>query len=294
VGYNSISNGDITLNAWYPAAQPGAALSLGFIAGTAREETEAFLERTGVSRRTVDSLFASPLYSTLATLRAQGRFPLVLIAHGNGQDAMDQAILSEYVASHGFVVASIQSPMRKAPMQREDQVGEFAERQASALAEVLRFAAANLPADTTRIGIIGHSFGARAALLLAMRDHRVSAIVSLDGGIGTATATESFRQAPSFRPEATIPPLLHFHEELDAFMAPDFTLLRSLEQSALALEPTRGMRHVHFTIYGFASALFADVARVTRATPETRAGVVAVAERTAAFLRQHLVTGSER
>ena len=36
----------------------------------------------------------------------QRAFPLVLIAQGNRQDAPDQAVLSEFLASHGYVVAS--------------------------------------------------------------------------------------------------------------------------------------------------------------------------------------------
>jgi dienelactone hydrolase len=269
-------------------------MRLGELLGSDRDRTAAFLARTGVPASTVDSFLASPLYATASTRREAGPFPLVLIAHGNGQDAVDQAVFSEYLASQGLVVVSTPSPMRQAPMQREDQVAEFAERQASDLADAMDLVSTLMPVDTMRVAIVGHSFGARAALLLAMRAPRVAAIVSLDGGIGTATATESFRNAPSFHAEATVPPLLHFHEALDEFMRPDFSLLQSLRHTSLVLEPTRGMRHVHFTTFGFAAAYFPEFGRVTRATPETRAGVVAVAERSAAFLREHLRAARER
>jgi dienelactone hydrolase len=142
--------------------------------------------------------------------------------------------------------------------------------------------------DTSRIGVIGHSFGARAALLLAMKDSTIQAVVSLDGGIGTATAREAFRQAPSFREDARLPPVLHFFETLDPFMKPDFTLLESLHIRELTLQPTRGMHHTHFTTYGFAAAVFPDIARVTRATKETGGGVVAVANGTLALLDRRL------
>lgn len=57
---------------------------------------------------------------------------LSLIAHGNGQDAADQAVLAEFFASHGYVVASVPSPMKKHPMTGESQIGAFAEEQARA------------------------------------------------------------------------------------------------------------------------------------------------------------------
>jgi pimeloyl-ACP methyl ester carboxylesterase len=40
--------------------------------------------------------------------------------------------------------------------------------------------------DGTRVFVLAHSFGARAALLFAMHDPSVAGLVSLDGGIGTA------------------------------------------------------------------------------------------------------------
>ena len=60
-----------------------------------------------------------------------------------------------------------------------------------------------------RIGVVAHSFGARGALLLSMRDPRVAALVSLDGGIGTATGRASFEVLPSYHAGAATAPILH-------------------------------------------------------------------------------------
>jgi dienelactone hydrolase len=247
-----------------------------------------FLSQAGLNRSTIDSLFGSPLRAMLSPPSVDRAFPLVLIGQGNGQDVADQVVLCEYLASQGFVVAATPSPTLRTPMQREDQVGELAETQASQLAAAIEVVTATLTVDRQRIGVVGHSFGARAALLLAMRDQTVAAIVSLDGGIGTATALEPFRQAPSFHAEAPLPPLLHFHEALDAFMTPDFRLLKSLRIADLVLEPTVGMHHVHFTTYGFVAAVFPAFAAATRADAATARSVAAIAERTADFLRRYL------
>jgi dienelactone hydrolase len=257
-----------------------------YVSDTAR--LASFLTGAGLARSTVDSLFVSPLHALPAPPPLDRSMPLILVAQGNGQDAIDQVVLSEYLASHGFVVASTPSPMLRTPMQREDQAGEFADVQASELAMAIDLVAAGMRVNAQRIGIIGHSFGARAALLLAMRDTRIAAVVSLDGGIGTATAIEPLRRAPSFRADAPLPPLLHFLEELDAFMKPDFTFLKSLRHTDLVLQPTAGMRHMHFTTYGFVAATVPALAALTRADSSTARSVTRVAEQTLAFLQRHV------
>jgi dienelactone hydrolase len=288
VGYRRLAAGGGVVHTWYPTSATGNALRFRDYLGDAASRLASFLAQAGATSSTIESLFASPLYAIASPRPIDSPFPLVLIAQGNGQDVADQVILCEYLASQGFVVAATPSPMLRSPLEREDQVGAFAETQAAELAAAIVAVAAVLPVDQQHLGVVGHSFGARAAVLLAMQDRRIRAIVSLDGGIGTATAVEPFRRAPSFRADAALPPLLHFFEELDAFMTPDFGMLRSLHTAELLLVPTEAMHHVHFTTYGFAVALFPDLARATHATPATVRAVVSVEERTATFLHRWL------
>jgi dienelactone hydrolase len=288
VGYRRITSAGGVVHAWYPTAASGRRLRFReYVAGDSAR-LASFLGQTGLTRTTIDRLFASSLYAAPAPPPLARNLPLVLVAQGNGQDAIDQVVLCEYLASHGFVVASTPSPMLRTPMQREDQVGELAEAQATDLVTAIEAATTDMVVRTERIGLIGHSFGARSALLLAMRDRRIAAIVSLDGGIGTATAVEPFRRAASFSADASLPPLLHFYEELDAFMKPDFTLLRALRFEDLVLERTVGMRHVHFTTYGFAASAFPAFGAATRADSSTAGGVANVAQLTLAFIRRHV------
>lgn len=288
VGYRTLDDDGVVVHVWYPTRHRGAQLTFRDYLPAGGDALTAFLLQAGVQPTVIDSLLASPLYAQPAAPPDERAFPLVMIAHGNGQDAADQAILAEYLASHGFVVASTPSPMLHTPLEHEDQVGALAEMQATELASAVGAVAAVLNVASARLGVVGHSFGARAALLLGMQDPRVAAIVSLDGGIGTATAVEPFRRAPSFRTDARVAPLLHFHEALDAFMTPDFTLLRGLNTSELKLVHASDMHHVHFTTYGFAAARFSDLARVTQATPATARSLAGVHEKTLAFLQRHL------
>jgi dienelactone hydrolase len=288
-GYRRLETPNGVVHVWYPTREgDGRRLLFRDYLGEDARSTAAFLSKAGLDSSAVDSLFGTSLFAVTSPSPLEETRPLVLIAQGNGEDAADQVVLCEYLAGEGFVVAATPSPMRETPLEREDQVGMMAEVQASDLAAAVGAVAEAVPVDTLRLGVVGHSFGARAALLLAMRDGRVRALVSLDGGIGTATAVEHFRRAPSFRADAKFPPVLHFYEELDAFMKPDFTLLRSLDTRDLILKPTSDMHHVHFTTYGFAAATFPGLRTLTHATEATAPAAVAVARATAAFLHAHL------
>jgi dienelactone hydrolase len=297
VGYELIVTDGERVDAWYPTRSSREALRFSdYLEEEEAQSLSTFLAGTGIPVSVIDSLFDSQLFAGVGSSPLDGSFPLVLVAQGNGQSVIDQVVLCEYLASQGYVVATTPSPTRETPLEREDQVGAFAERQADDLADAVRVAS-SLHADTQRIAVVGHSFGARAALLVAMRDRNIRALVSLDGGIGTATAVDAFRTAPSFDPGVQLPPILHFYEELDAFMTPDFSLLESLRAETLELVPTAAMHHVHFTTYGFAAAAFPAIAEATRATPDTGSGVRTVIRRTAAFLADYFAgggTGAER
>ena len=143
--------------------------------GDAATSLESFLTGTGISKSTVDSLLNSPLMAMAGGRPRTGSFPLVLLSHGNRQSAADQAVLGEFLASHGFVVASTPSPMLRTPMERQNQIAQFAEEQAEDLVTAVSVVANAIQVDTSRLLLVSHSFGARSALLMAMRDPRVRA-----------------------------------------------------------------------------------------------------------------------
>ena len=218
------------------------------------DEFTGFLAAHGAAPAAVTAWLDAPMVATADAPPAAGRFPLVLVAQGNGQTLHDQAPLCESLASLGFVVATAPSPMRiTGPLADEREVGARASEQALDLAFVLARVAMRSDVDARRVGVIGHSFGARAALLLSMREPRVAALVSLDGGIGTATGRESLEAAPGYAPDSARAPILHFYERLDPFMAPDFGLLRSLTSADRYLVMVPAMHHHHFTSLGAAS-----------------------------------------
>jgi len=287
VGFAVAEADSVTVSIWYPARPRGTPLRLNELE-SAGAGLSSFMEQHGIPRSAAERYAGAPLLARRDAMARRGRFPVILIAQGNQQGAIDQAVLAEYLASHGYVVATTPSPMRRAPMTADSQVGPSAERQARDLEQALAVVGRRPAADLRRVGVLGHSFGARAALLLAMREPRVAALVSLDGGIGTATAMESFRRAPSFDTTRARAPILHFYEELDDFMHPDFALLRSLPARDLVLERVTGMHHIHFATLGFGAATIPEMAVATRADAQEPESLRHVAERTLAYFREYL------
>jgi dienelactone hydrolase len=288
VGYCHLPGVSTAFDLWYPTYVVASPLTFQAYLGNTAESFSTFLTRQGLSATSVEAFLNAPVYATSEPTAAPGRFPLVLLAQGNGEDAADQAVLAEFLASYGYVVASAPSPMIHRPMTEESQIGEFADLQERALEEAVGMASAAVNARTARMAVIGHSFGARAALLLAMEDRRVRALVSLDGGIGTTTGTKYLETASSFHAERQLPPTLHVYEKLDEFMKPDFTFLTNLHIRILVLVEAHDMHHIHFTSYGFASAILPEVAAMTRAGQGIRENVATVANKVREFVDQQL------
>src|SRR5690349_4853204 len=79
----------------------------------------------------VQKWMKAPMLATLDPPLSGGGFPLVLLAQGNAQTVQDQAPLAEYLASRGYVVATMPSPMRiTGPLSDEHAVGARDQEQA--------------------------------------------------------------------------------------------------------------------------------------------------------------------
>jgi len=268
----------VTVGVWYPAravAAPRLTYREYFslspeTGGRELDELVVFLTSHGAQTDAVQEWLGAPMLAARDAPAAGGRFPLVLLAQGNGQTLRDQAPLAEYLASHGYVVATCPSPMLiTGPLTDDADIARRAEEQADDLGFVRAALHQRPDVAGDRIGLVGHSFGARGALLYEMREHRVAALVSLDGGIGTATGRAGFEAAPSFRAGSARAPILHFYEPLDKFMTPDFGLLRSLDSAERWLVRVPAMHHHQFTSLGAASMAFPQLRPALAATSAT-------------------------
>ena len=268
----------VQISLWYPAARAAGGKGLryaDYVLVSAGETTladpapaeataalaayRAFLTSHGVPEAGAAAWMESPLYALRDAPAARTTFPLALIAQGNGGAVQDQAVLGEFLASHGFVVATCPSPVRLgARMESDADVLPVAEAQALDLAFALDVLRRERLADVRRLGIVGYSFGARAALLLAARQPSAKALVSLDGGIGTASGGPWLTASALDRARFRIP-ILHVYEETEEFMRPDFTLLDSVAGAGQLRLKVTGLHHMDLITLGFASAALPEL-----------------------------------
>jgi dienelactone hydrolase len=288
------------LTVWYPAvAGGGARVTWGDYFDLAAAERSAatdsartaaragyaaFLQRQGMTPAAVTAWFATPMRAVRDAAVADGRHPLVVLVQGNGQSAVDLSVLAEDLAGHGYVVATTPSYTRiTKPPESEADVGPGAEEQADDIAFIVAHVGW-AGADGSRMGLVAHSLGARGALLFAMRRTDVRALVSLDGGIGTATGRAVMERSRSFTGHRIGAHVLHLYETSDAFMAPDFALLRQLTDADVRTVHVPVLHHHHFTSLGAWCATVPGLVQATGGTDQTAPVHAEMTRVTRAFL----------
>jgi dienelactone hydrolase len=182
------------VDVWYPAScaraqrmqferyvrmeAPDAAFEdLAFL--TRRWDEYSYRGLAGDSAR-FDQMMATPTAACADAPPSPGRFPLVLYSGGWFNRAPDNTILAEYLASHGFVVASV--PQLNPGLWTYDFRSDAAsvENQVRDLEFALGILAASPMVDRRAIAAMGYSTGGDVALLLQGRNVLVRAVVGLD------------------------------------------------------------------------------------------------------------------
>jgi dienelactone hydrolase len=185
---------------YYPAAQATAD------GGPALDAAWADAYRPSLVRRIGPAAAAAFLqmrwHAGEGVAAADGRFPVLVFAHGYHQLPTSYTTLIEDLVAHGYAVLAIAAPgfAEVVPLDGgrmatnedldDDSYAGFAQDIASAVAELPRLdATAGRPfaghLDTARIGVFGHSLGGAAAVLASARvpagGPAIGAAANLDG-----------------------------------------------------------------------------------------------------------------
>jgi hypothetical protein len=280
----------VAISVFYPSAAASAAVP-------ASLETLARLDAYGRFRRPPETASAAAATAAFAgaapgasarvtqSVRdaepAPGRHPVVLLAHST---PLGMSAMAEDLAAHGFVVAGVIS--------RGAERGAYrlSVADVQAMTADLRFAldrVRELPGvDASRVGVIGMSNGALAAVGLANLIP-IDAIVSLDGTVGERAAARVLPELPAAATPATVPPLLHLYAPENSFL--DFAELRKRPGRCLTI---RVPDVAHSDFLTFALLRPVDPAASPRRDRVTEK-FGAMRRLTRAFLASHLSAGPD-
>lgn len=185
------------------------------------------------------------------TLPAEGQFPLVLFGQGlYYENPITHFALCEYLASHGFVVATCPLTGTNSP------IVMLTVRDLESIVRDLEFVleySRNQPyVKTDRTGVIGYDMGGMAAQILQARNTLIDAVMTLDAGIIFGHFSGLPADHPSFDLQRLTAPWLHITQTI--FVDP---YRQYLDQSAWGqvscdryLMLFQNVEHVNFTSYG--------------------------------------------
>ena len=210
--------------AWSLRGTPAAHLADDVVA---YERTELAVEVLGADpsrelapaqARELEALLATEMAGRPNAPRAAGRFPLVIYSPGALGSPVENFLLCEYLASHGYVVAA-----GSFLSDRGISFGQQSEPQ-DALLDVhliLHTVARFDDVDLRRFALVGHSAGAQDSLQFAVENPAIDAVVSLDTTWDYPANQRLFADNPALRrfkngaQTAAVPVLAFAHKGAD-------------------------------------------------------------------------------
>ncbi len=266
-----LSGRPIQINIWYPATVDNLPGRMSFGDYVNQSAPEAFLKLNSVMKqRSRDDAIGSVPHSEIPSLQSAemnayrdarlvpGRFPVVLYFGGLNGAINGNAILAEYLASHGYVVASIS-------LIGPSDEQTFQSRGADDLEASVRdmeFAWSVLQdepeVDRTKLAVMGHSVGAIEAVILGLRNANVSAVIALDGTYGFEALSTVLTHSYGYAPETMRAAFLDLRRAQGAQgNAPlDFTAVESFRHADRTLITIDKMHHSDFTSFAMVGAQF--------------------------------------
>ena len=169
-----------------------------------KRDTESWLsdlsELSPPGRPMFEKLLSIPAAAHRDAPTAQGHFPLVIFSGGKGSRADANVELGEYLASYGYIVATVP---QLGPSDKEIELGSspgeislHADDFDSAIT-VLQ----DLPeVDFGHVATVGHSAGGEVAVELALRHPEVIAVVGLDASYGMSGGSKVLIRLPEYAP----------------------------------------------------------------------------------------------
>ena len=265
---------DIAITVWFPAVKPNKPVVMRFeeyffpaadeISEQVKIATRQGLKNSPMGQNVAQEKFDQVLNTPTAVVKnatAQtGSFPVLVLAQGLGLPPNSHAAMCEYLASHGYIVATSASRGAANNQMTFDLVG--GEAQARDMEFIIGFMR-NFPnADKDKLGVMGFSFGGIPAATLAMRNTDVDACLSLDSAIGDNGGYSLLYRSPYFKPASVRAAFMHMARQSNDANAPagDRNFYRSIKFADKYWLALQGQRHFDFTTIGAVASIAPEYA----------------------------------
>lgn len=249
---------------WYPAVKGGPAMRyddylqlLGWDddasrSPAARDKTVAEWLKTVTEGKSAEQVLAERKDVRWAVRDAKalpGKYPVVIYSPSLSSNVFENAEMMEFLASHGYVVIASPALGVDGRWQKPDLA--HAEAQAGDIRFLVDYAHSLPQADTSRLAVVGFSWGGMANVLAAAQDARIKALVCLDGSVRYAHAM--LEKVPYLKPEQLRTPLLYLAQRPQPFERglkhkPDLSgsILQKMTGADVYLLTMYAMEHVYF------------------------------------------------
>jgi len=108
------------------------------------------------------------------------KFPLLIYAPSNSKSSVQNHMICEYLASHGFMILSVASAGPNSI--RRENIAKSTMAQVIDMEHILKYCEDSLNIEYTGLGVFGFSSGGQASTIFQMRNEHVDAVFSMDGG----------------------------------------------------------------------------------------------------------------
>ncbi|WP_430390171.1 tetratricopeptide repeat protein [Dyella sp. 20L07] len=296
----------IQVNVWYPAVPTtsgvmrlGDYVEQGAPAGFSGLNNEMLLRnRDAVGEPftpgATKQLLAMPMAGHLDAKPTPQRHPLVLLVGGLSADINVNVVLAEYLASHGYAVASVSLLGHNIDEMAPSRTNANTEAGVRDLEVAIAHLCQTKDVDCDRIGVAGHSLGAVQAALLGQRNGNVTAVIAMDGTYAFKGNESALTAAYGFDPKASRYALLDLRRRQGMQSADlNFAPIDSMRYADRTYVQLNLMHHSDFTSFSMtADAMHLPTKAEYNGTGWTRATARKGYEQSArivlAFLNEHV------
>lgn len=203
-------------------------------------------------KQALQRVLALPVAARADAAPLQGRHPLVLYVGGKASRADANVEMEEYLASHGYVVATVP---QLGPSESHIDLGSSPQELAlhaddfDFALQILR----GLPfVDGRTFVAVGHSAGAEVSIELAFRHPEMKAVIGLDGSFGTKSGSRILTRLPGYQTDRKIRASLFDirRSEGSQGVQLDLTAGDAIRWSHLYRKQFQGAYHGDFTEWG--------------------------------------------